>query len=486
MNSLQELLAELERRRKYRKIASFFPDKGKDDYSDPESSWSRDLYPRQLEFFSAGAKYRQRLFSAGNRSGKTIAGAVEMTYHLTGLYPDWWQGRRFTYPVNAWVVGQTSETVQKILQETYLGPVGDFGSGMVPRELLDLTTLPAATKVGVSVPGFKVKHSSGGYSSVAFKSQEQGVLAFTGTSLDLVHADEPLKLTIYSEICTRLAVRDGSLIITSTPILGLDDFLLNFCGGEWKLGEVDRFRYIVSATWDEIPHLLPEVKAQLLASYPAYQRECRSKGVPMLGQGAVFPFAAEQITVPDFEIPKTWAFVDGLDVGWRCTARVGIAVNPDTRESFVYRIYAQGELRPIEHRRNWEGIPDWIPIKIDPAAHGRGQADGQMIFDQLEEMGLKVENADNAREASILRITELFSAGKLKIFASACRDLVSELLNLSRLENGKIRDASDKHLTDAFRYAVMGLDDAKTAVQAGVGGYGGDISDRWALSNRRW
>ncbi len=39
---------------------------------------------------------------AANRVGKTEgAGGYEMTCHLTGRYPHWWEGRRFSGPVRA-------------------------------------------------------------------------------------------------------------------------------------------------------------------------------------------------------------------------------------------------------------------------------------------------------------------------------------------------------------------------------------------------
>jgi len=58
----------------------------------------RELYPKHLEFFRAGAAHKERAFIAGNRCGKTVAGGYETTLHLTGLYPDWWEGRRFACP----------------------------------------------------------------------------------------------------------------------------------------------------------------------------------------------------------------------------------------------------------------------------------------------------------------------------------------------------------------------------------------------------
>ena len=39
---------------------------------------------------------------AANQVGKTLAGAAEAAFHLTGRYPDWWQGKRWERPVKGW------------------------------------------------------------------------------------------------------------------------------------------------------------------------------------------------------------------------------------------------------------------------------------------------------------------------------------------------------------------------------------------------
>src|SRR5580692_1856018 len=62
-------------------------------------------YKRQKEFFDQGAKYRERLFMAGNRVGKSEAGAFEAAVHLTGQYPSWWAEKRFDRPVRGWGAG---------------------------------------------------------------------------------------------------------------------------------------------------------------------------------------------------------------------------------------------------------------------------------------------------------------------------------------------------------------------------------------------
>src|ERR1700734_3120794 len=120
---LQLLQGELKRRRTS-KILSYYPKTG---------PLRRGLYPRHLEFFAAGADHRERAMIAANRIGKSEGvGGFETTLHLTGLYPDWWRGRRFDRPIQAWAAGDTNRTTRDILQRILLGPYGSFGQGLVP------------------------------------------------------------------------------------------------------------------------------------------------------------------------------------------------------------------------------------------------------------------------------------------------------------------------------------------------------------------
>ena len=76
-------------------------------------------HARQIAFHNAGKNRAERLFMAGNRCGKTLCGAVELSFHLTGKYPNWWQGRRFNKPVRAWAASVTAEVTRDILQQIY-------------------------------------------------------------------------------------------------------------------------------------------------------------------------------------------------------------------------------------------------------------------------------------------------------------------------------------------------------------------------------
>lgn len=63
-------MIEAERRRRRATFVTLFPHSG---------PLGRDFYPKHMEFFEAGATYKERLFMAANRVGKTVAGAFEVT-----------------------------------------------------------------------------------------------------------------------------------------------------------------------------------------------------------------------------------------------------------------------------------------------------------------------------------------------------------------------------------------------------------------------
>lgn len=194
---------------------------------------ARHKYAKHMEFFSAGAQYRERCLMAGNRIGKTTVGAYETTCHLTGEYPKWWVGYRFDKPVNWWAAGKTNETTRDIVQAHLLGVVKHEGmrkivdgSGMVPAHLLGFQTW----KQGVNnlVDTVRVKHVSGGESLLGFKAYNQGRGAFEGTAQHGIWADEEMPMDVYGECIIRTATTDGRILLTFTPLEGLSEVALQF------------------------------------------------------------------------------------------------------------------------------------------------------------------------------------------------------------------------------------------------------------------
>jgi phage terminase large subunit-like protein len=416
---------------------------------------------------AAGNVWKERAFIAANRVGKTVTGGYEMTCHLTGKYPEWWTGRRFDDPTDCWAAGKSSKTVRDIIQQLMLGKPGSdasFGTGMIPRDLIVRTT----TKHGIAdaVETIYVKHVSGGVSSLQLKSYDQGRDAYEGSSCHAIWLDEEPDESIYSECLTRTATTHGIIYVTTTPMEGLTELILQFLPGMRPALDTDegkppvQTKFAVQAGWDDVPHLDPLEKAALMASYAPWQRDARTRGIPMLGSGAIYQVPQSEIIIQPFQIPAHYRRCYGLDVGWNCTATVWLAHDSDTGTVYVVDEYYRGKVEPSVHAAAINNRGKWQPGVIDPAARGRMQTDGQRLLDMYLDLGLDVEKAENARESGIFAVWELLSQGRLRIF-STCQNLLREYATYRRDRNGNIVKTND-HALDALRYAVVsGLARAK-------------------------
>jgi len=219
-------------------------------------------------------------------------------------------------------------------------------------------------------------------------------------------------------------------------------------------------KYLVNAGWDDVPHLDEQTKSELLEATPPFLRDARTKGIPSLGAGAIYPVVESSVVCDPFEIPEYWPRCYGLDVGWKKTAAVWGAWDRDDDVVYIYTEHYRGQAEPAIHAAAINARGTWIPGVIDPASRGRGQKDGEMLFEEYEGLGLTLDKADNAVEAGIHKIWMRLSTGRLKIF-STCQNWFSEYRLYRRNENGKVVKEFD-HLMDATRYMIAsGLDVAE-------------------------
>lgn len=194
-------------------------------------------YSKQAAFHAAGAEARERLFMAGNQLGKTKAGGSEWAMHLTGLYPDWWIGKRFAGPVKMWAAGVTAESTRDNPQRVLLGPPQkkeEWGTGAIPARCILATA--AARGVADGVDSVVVRHVSGSASTLLFKSYEKGREKWQGETLDGVWFDEEPPLDIYIEGLTRTNATDGIVIVTFTPLLGMSEVVRMFLSDDEAKG----------------------------------------------------------------------------------------------------------------------------------------------------------------------------------------------------------------------------------------------------------
>jgi phage terminase large subunit-like protein len=447
---------------KYNKLKTLFP---------LEGPFSRVEYQKAWAFMQAGKLYNQRANISANRTGKTLTGATELAYHLTGLYPVGWDGRVFTNSVDCWAAGITNQSTRDIQQKELLGELNDIGTGTIPKHCLGkITKKPGAAD---AIESIEVKHHLNGkwdgtWSRATFKSYEQRWESFQGTYRHVIWLDEDPELDpkIYPECLMRTmnSISPGMIIFTGTPLQGMStvvkDFLPNLTFPDKGVDPSNPYKYVVNVTWDEVPHLSPEQKEEMMKSIPAHERDVRTKGIPSLGSGAIYPFAEEAVTCTPFEIPEYWPRGYGLDVGWNKTAAVWGAQNPDTKEIFIYAEYYIGGEQPVIHAHAIKQRGSWVYGAIDPASMGKSQVDGRALFNLYEESGLNLVMADNSVEVGIMKIFEGFSSGQIKIFTT-CTNLLKERRTYCRKDDGtgKIKEKQDDHALDALRYFIMtGID----------------------------
>ena len=426
---------ELERRR-YNKYDLMFPDD------------TRAGYAKHMEVLEDTASYRQVCMMAANRVGKSELGAYAVSTWATGNYPHWWTGKRFNKPVNVQVAGETGKLVRDSVQKKLLGEIGYLGTGSIPKEFIQSTTPKAGTPNAIDTT--LIRHKSGGTSVIQFQSYDQGREAFQATERDVIWDDEEPPLDVYTEQLLRTMTTKGVVLTTFTPLKGVSDTVLHL---QAQAAE-DRAK-IISATWDDAPHLGEEEKEELFNTLPPHQREARSKGVPSLGSGAIYPVLEQEFVIDPVAIPPHWNLGYGFDVGWNNTAACWGALDRDTDTLYIYADYKEGKKEPAVHAAAIKGRGDWIRGAIDPASSGRAQKDGEQLIQLYKQQGLKLIKADNTVEAGIFDVYERLTTGRLKVF-STCTKLLEEYRLYRRDEKGRIVKRDD-HIMDAWRYLVRTL-----------------------------
>lgn len=438
-----DLMDELEKRQTLRLVDTMFPDTG---------PLRRELYPKHMAFFEAGATKHERAMIAANRVGKTVGFGTEVVYHLTGLYPHWWQGRRWDRPVRAIASGDTHDTTRDIIQLKMLGALSDrpenIGTGLIPWQYI--TSWTPRPHVPGAIERVRVRHKSGGESEFWMRSFVQGREIFQGVELDIFWPDEEVPEDVYTEGITRLLTTGGMSVLTFTPLKGRTPLVMRLLDPNDE-GKEDRF--VIQISWDDVPHLDEDAKRRLYAKLPVHQRDARSRGLPQLGAGAIYPLDESQFLIDPFKLPAFWPRSFGLDVGWNMTAGVWSALDRDSDTAYLYAEHYRAHAEPSIHVAAINAKGAWIPGTIDPAARGRTIKDGEKLIQVYTDLGKPMVPAANAVEAGIYAVWERLSTGRLKVFKTLV-NWRAEYSGYHRDEHGKIVKERD-HLMDATRYDVM-------------------------------
>ena len=423
-----------------------------------------DPYPYQKKFHAAGQDCAQRILMAANRVGKTFCGAAETAFHLTGEYPDWWEGRRFELPVRVWVAGESNDTTRDIIQKELFGSPQDpsqKGKGAIPLDrIVDTVRKPGVPNAFSSAI---VKHKTGGNSTISFKAYEQGFEKFMGESVHIVWLDEEPPSDIFSQCITRTADTSGIVYMTFTPEKGMT-YVVSAFMNELKPGQS-----LITATWDDVKHLDPKTKEQLLSVYSPSERDMRSKGIPVFGSGLIFPISEEKMVCDPFEIPDHFPRLAGMDFGYdHPTAVSWAAYDPDNDIIYVTDEYRRTKETPLTHAAVLNNRTPGIPVAFphDGLQHDKGS--GLQLAQQYRDLGVFMlpqhfsnppvngeTKSNNSVEAGISLLLQRFETGRLLIFKT-CLDTLEEI-RLYHRKNGKIVALKDD-LVSAMRYATLSVE----------------------------
>ena len=459
-----ELAREIRQRERYSRI----------DYYDP--------YPYQLAFHQTGSSANQRLLMAANRIGKSYCGSAEMSYHLTGLYPEWWKGRRFTQPIVGWAGGVSNETTRDIVQFELLGSPDDpeaFGSGTIPRKQIIKTErkpgVPNAKSVAL------IRHVRGGNSSLHFKAYEMGIEKWQGRSVDCVWLDEEPSRELYSQAVTRTLDRRGMVYMTFTPENGMTETVASF------MNNLKSGQSLNNATWDDASerifsmngergHLNEAVMEQILSSYSPHERDMRKNGRPSIGSGLIFPLPEEDIITDPVTIQSHWPRIAAIDFGWdHPTAVVWCAIDREEETFYIYDCYRASKASPTVHSDVIRIRPPFIPIAYPHDGNRRDSMGNPGLADQYRNLGcnfllehftnppaLGNAKGSNSIEEGLMAMLQSMEKGKFKVF-STLPDWFEEFRMYHRKDNKVVplRDdlmSATRYAFQSQRFAVAGED----------------------------
>jgi len=414
--------------------------------------------------FGTDRPARQKALMAANQIGKTFCGAMEVSVHLTGKYPKWWTGTRFSYPNEFVIASTTNEMTRDRCQKDLFGDPEiekALGTGAVPKEDIGTTT----RKPGVpnAYDSVLVKHVSGGWSKAVFRAYEQGPKKFMGTRLTGGYwADEEPPPDVNSQLLRGIIATSGIGILTFTPEEGMTEVVAGL------INDIQVGQALVRAAWDDAPHMTPQKREEALARFPPHEREMRSKGEPLMGSGRVFDVHEDLIKVDPFEIPQHFARINGIDFGWDHPAATAfLAVDRDKDCVYVYDGWREKRTLIPVHSQASKSHGSWIPCAWPHDGLVHDKQSGKQIADLYRDNGVNMWHTQftnppppgmeegkggNGVEAGIFEMMEMMQTGRFKVFSNV--RFWWEEMRMYHRQNGKIVPLMDDFIS-AVRVGTM-------------------------------
>jgi phage terminase large subunit-like protein len=427
------------------------------------------------------------VFRAGNRAGKTTAGAIELGWWLTGQHPYLKvpTACRTLCVANDWsMIGSPIWEKLSVAGGVKLSSKGRASPPILPARMLHEISWHERAR---NIPNF-VKLPNG--ATLTFRSCESGRERFQGTEFDLVWIDEELvDEGVYAEIQRALIDRGGKLIWTATPLararpmIGLHEMASK---ADSKLS-VEEF---VASMLDN-PHIDEAAKLafveQIMQEHPE-QYETRVRGGFLVMEGLVYPTFRSNIHLISrdafnkMDVERRNPRIVGIDPGFADPfALLWAMIREDGglvfyREFYKTKVSLRDVMGEAARQSVYEPI---VGMHIDPSSHRHDSRGNLTVYEEVRQELMKagmhsaltggavpLHLANNLIDAGLYKVQEMMAplpngvpgilvVDDLQMFLREIRRYMwapeSAIKNISKKPIDK-----DNHLMDCMRYICMG------------------------------
>ncbi len=245
-------------------------------------------------------------------------------------------------------------------------------------------------------------------------------------------------------------------------------------------------RTVIMATIEDAEHFTPERRAEIIASYAPHERDARTKGIPVLGSGRIFPVEESLVAVEPFQMPAYWPKLGAMDFGWdHPFAAVEITFDPDGDVVYVTRCYRARQETPILHAAAVKSWGNWIPWAWphDGLQHDKGS--GEQLAKQYESHGLNMmghratfSDGSNGVEAGVIEMLDRMQTGRLKVF-SHLNEWFEEFRLYHRKDGKIVKEADDLMCLHGDTLVQTDLGHFRIADLVGTSGRVRTVGGRW-------
>lgn len=424
---------------------------------------------QKQDLFHRAGKRKYRMMRAGNRTGKSEAGASEDAGWLQGERP-WYkkddpartvgipQGR----PIKLLVITTDWDKVDEI----FTGQEGEGG------------------KLWRKLPRGSVKKTKRNHSGcIDMVEMENGSICRFDTvqsfiknpqsqessDFDAIHIDEPCPEDQWKANSRGLMDRDGKAWFTLTPLSEMwinDMFFPNPLTSRNFIPENDRFA--IQATTYDNPYLTRTAIAAYEATLTEAERDARIKGIPLELSGLVYkefdwerhvlkqvPYGWVDYRTPPKDYTISYAIDTHPDVP---TAILFLAVSPHNQIFFYDELFLQKtpDIIAEEVKRRIHGYRVHYR-KCEPAAWIRDPITGGCLADEYMKHGLLMDKSSKAKDFGILRVRQHLRLQDKIYVNPELRQFLYEMNRYVYAKDNRPVDKDDHFMENMYRLLINDL-----------------------------